>query len=161
MIDKSRAAQLIIQNAILVKQNRALQAKENKKEEQCTKLFADGFGRHLTNLELIQTTAMEKQKRQDEEAQKAQRRADREVDALRRAALEVQWEKVKADHKKAMEVWKAECGRLKAEGAQVKDLPMKPKRALKPKLAVRAAAVLPEGEEEQELSSSSEEAEEG
>ena len=50
-----------------------------------------------------------------------------------------------------------ECDRLKAEGAQVKDLPKKPKRALKPKPAVQSAAVSPEGEEEQESSLSSEE----
>jgi len=33
MIDESRVAQLVIQNVILVKQNQALHAKENKKED--------------------------------------------------------------------------------------------------------------------------------
>ena len=47
--------------------------------------------------------------------------------------------------------------RLKAEGAWVKDLLKKPKRALKPKPAVRSAVVSPEGEEEQESSSLSKE----
>ena len=46
---------------------------------------------------------MEKQKRQDKEAKKAQRRADREADALTRAALEARWEEIKADHEKAVE----------------------------------------------------------
>ena len=46
---------------------------------------------------------------------------------------------------------------MKAKGTQVKDLPMKPKRALKPKFAIRVAAVPPEGEEEQKLLSSSDE----
>ena len=157
LIDEGRAAQLLIQNAILVKQNKALHAKENKKDGGRTKLFADGFGRHLTDPELIQTTVMERQKKLELEAEKAKRKSDREADAIARAEADAQWEKIKADHEKALEEWKLECDRLKAEGARVKDLPKKPKRALKPKPAVRAAAVVPEGEEEQESSSSSEE----
>ena len=98
-------------------------------------------------------TAMERQKKQYEKAQKAQRRA--EANALVRAELEAQWEKIKADHEKALEEWKVECARLKAEGAQVKDLPKKPKRALKHKPTIQAAAVSPEGEEELESLSSS------
>ena len=91
---------------------------------------------------------MERQKKQDKKAQKAQRRADREADTIARAAVEVQWEKIKADHKKALEWWKVKCARLKAEGTWVKvqNLPKKPKRALKLKPAIQAAAVSPEGE---------------
>ena len=157
LIDEGRAAQLLIQNAILVKQNKALHAKENKKAEGRTKLFADGFGRHLTDPELIQTSEMERQKKREREAEKVKRKSDREADAKARADADAQWEKIKADHEKALEEWRLECDRLKAEGARVKDLPKKPKRALKPKPAVRSAAVSPEGEEEQELLSSSEE----
>ena len=72
MIDESQAAQLIIQNAILVKQNEALHMKENsKKDEGRTKLFADGFRRHLTDPELIQTLERKRQRKQDQEAEKA------------------------------------------------------------------------------------------
>jgi hypothetical protein len=46
---------------------------------------------------------MERQKKQDKKAQKAQRRADREADTIARAAVKVQWEKIKADHEKALE----------------------------------------------------------
>jgi DDE superfamily endonuclease len=117
LIDEGRAAQLVIQNAILVKQNKALHTKENKKDEGRTKLFADGFGRHLTDPELIQTTAAERQKKKDKEAEKAKRKSDREADAKARAEADTQWEKIKADHEKALEEWKTECDRLKAEGA--------------------------------------------
>jgi hypothetical protein len=136
LIDEGRAAQLLIQNVILVKQNKALHAKENKKDEGHTKLFADGFGRHLTDPELIQTMAMERQKKLELEAEKAKRKSDREADAKARTEADAQWEKIKADHEKALEGWRLECDRLKAEGAQAKDLPKKPKRALKPKPAV-------------------------
>jgi len=100
---------------------------------------------------------MERQKKLELEAEKAKRKSDREADAMARAEADAQWEKIKADHEKALEEWKSECDRLKAEGACVKDLPKKPKRALKPKPAVRAAAVVPEGDEEQELLLSSKE----
>ena len=84
-IDEGRAAQLIIQNVVLVKQNKALHAKENKKAEGCTKLFADGFGRHLTDSVLIQAAAMEAQKKQEWEAKEAKRKSDQEADARARA----------------------------------------------------------------------------
>ncbi|KAI0293470.1 hypothetical protein BC826DRAFT_1142314, partial [Russula brevipes] len=76
LIDEGRAAQLLIQNMILIKQNKALHAKENKKDEGRTKLFANGFGRHLTDSELIQTTAMERQKKLEKEVEKAKRKLD-------------------------------------------------------------------------------------
>jgi hypothetical protein len=40
------------------------------------------------------------------------------------------------DHQEAIEAWKAECDRLRAQNVCAKDLPTKPKRPLKPKLAV-------------------------
>ena len=40
------------------------------------------------------------------------------------------------DHQEAIEAWKAECDRLKAQNVRAKDLPAKPKRPLKPKPVV-------------------------
>ena len=116
LINEGRAAQLLIQNVILIKQNKALHAKENKKDEGFTKHFANGFGRHLTDPELIEITAMEKQKKLELEAEKAKRKSDREADAKARAEADMQWEKIKADHEKALEKWRLECNRLRAEG---------------------------------------------
>ena len=93
-----------------------MHAKENKKDEGHTKLFADGFGRHLTNPELIQTTAMKRQKKLELEAEKAKRKSDREAHAKAKAKADVQWEKIKADHEKALEEWRLECNRMRAEG---------------------------------------------
>ena len=105
---------------ILVEPNKALHAKENKKDGGRTKLFADGFGRHLTYPELIQTIVMERQKKLELEADKAKRNSDREADAIARADADAQWQKIKADHEKALEEWKLECNRLKAEGVMSK-----------------------------------------
>ena len=105
LIDEGRAAQLLIQNVILVKQNKALHVKGNKKAEGCTKHFADGFGRHLTDPELIQTSEMERQKNQEQEAEKAKRKSDWEADAKARADADAQWEKIKADHEKVDWPW--------------------------------------------------------
>jgi hypothetical protein len=45
--------QLVVQNAHLNKLNQVLHTKENNKKSDCTILFAEGFGRHLTNDESI------------------------------------------------------------------------------------------------------------
>lgn len=54
------------------------------------KLFSDALGRHLTDPEMIQVTAMEGQKKKNKETEKARRRSDREADAIVRAAMEEQ-----------------------------------------------------------------------
>ena len=43
-------------------------------------------------------------------------KSDQEADAKARADADAQWEKIKADHEKALEEWRLECGRIKAEG---------------------------------------------
>ena len=53
-----------------------------------------------------------------------------------------------AEHDAAVAAWKADCDRLRGEGAHVKDLPMKPKRPLKPKQVENPTREVPEGEED-------------
>lgn len=47
-IIEGQQAQLVLQNLQLVKQNEVLHMKENTRENDCTKLFLGGRGRHLT-----------------------------------------------------------------------------------------------------------------
>ena len=46
-------AQMVVQDMHLGKLQSALYGKENKKRDDCTKLFPEGKGRHLTNTEFI------------------------------------------------------------------------------------------------------------
>ncbi|KAH9953720.1 hypothetical protein BJV74DRAFT_891890 [Russula compacta] len=53
-----------------------------------------------------------------EEAGKAQRASNREVQRVVKAAAEAKWKKKKEEYEKAMESWKAKCLRLQAENVQ-------------------------------------------
>lgn len=76
-------AQLIIQHCILQKQNKSMKAKENKKNDDCTKLLPKGMGRHLTEAGFIQAVRdkeTEKQQKLDEkEGRKVARWAKKSV----------------------------------------------------------------------------------
>lgn len=77
-----------------------------------------------------------------------------EANRAARAAVEAEWKVITAEHKKAVEAWEVECARLKAEGVRTKDLPVKPKRPLKPKPALEAPAQ--SGEPDEQSASDSE-----
>jgi len=49
--EETHEAQIVVQNAHLIKLNDSLHAKENKNKNDCTTLFVDGFRRHLTDAE--------------------------------------------------------------------------------------------------------------
>ncbi|KZP25463.1 hypothetical protein FIBSPDRAFT_887992 [Athelia psychrophila] len=56
-------------HCILQKQNKSMKAKENKKNDDCTKLLPKGMGRHLTEAGFIQAVRdkeTEKQQKLDE-----------------------------------------------------------------------------------------------
>ncbi|KAJ7768338.1 hypothetical protein B0H16DRAFT_1308304 [Mycena metata] len=131
-------AQLVVQNIFVGLQSEALHAKETKKSKkrEKVKVFVDGKGRHLTDMEFINSLAREKAEKAAEEVTKAGRAQAREDRKAAKAELEERWKKIKADHAQAVAQWEAQCATLTARpgGARRKDLPKKPKRAKKPEL---------------------------
>jgi len=109
LIDQRQTAQLVIQHAHLTKLNLSLHAKENKKTTDRTILFPSDFGRHLTDPEFGQQLAEQAQRKAAEEAGKAERASNREVQRVAKAAAEVEWKKKRKEHEEAMDTWKAEC----------------------------------------------------
>jgi len=134
LIDEGQSAQLVVQHAILEKQNESLHAKENKKKADRTMISKDGMGRHLTAAEFVAAVQEQNDERDAEAAQKEQRRSEREALRSTRAALEVKWKETKAEHERAVNAWKSECEKLTAEGVWKKDLPRKPARPKKPQM---------------------------
>jgi hypothetical protein len=129
-------AQLVVQNIFVGLQSEALHAKETKKakKREKVKVFVDGKGRHLTDMEFIDSLAREKAEKAADEVAKADRALAREGRKAAKAELEERWKKMKADHLEAVAQWETQCAVLTAGGARKKDLPKKPKRAKKPEL---------------------------
>ncbi|KAJ7220154.1 hypothetical protein GGX14DRAFT_354745 [Mycena pura] len=129
-------AQLVVQNIFVWLQSAALHAKETKKSKkrEKVKVLADGKGRHLTDLEFIDSLAREQAEKAADEAAKADRAKARKDRKSAKAELEERWKQMKADHLQAVAQWETQCATLTADGAHKKDLPKKPKRAKKPQL---------------------------
>ncbi|KAJ7671942.1 hypothetical protein B0H17DRAFT_1141356 [Mycena rosella] len=129
--------QLVNQNIFVGLQSEALHAKETKKAKKCekVKVFVDGKGRHLTDMEFINSLAREKAEKAAEEVAKADRAQAREDRKAAKAELEERWKKMKADHLEAIAQGETQCAALTAGGARKKDLLKKPKPAKKPELA--------------------------
>jgi hypothetical protein len=86
--------QLVVQNAHLNKLNQVLHTKENKKMSDRTILFAEGFGRHLTNNESIALVRDQKERR-EKEAEELEQRCVAQVDRkAAKAALEEEWKEI-------------------------------------------------------------------
>jgi len=142
-------AQLIVQDMFAIKLNEALNVKEKEreKEDDRTKLFPEGKGRHLTDKEFID---QREQVARDKEAQIVARTAKqkaRSAKKSRKDALESLWKSRKEEHNKAVGEWTEECQRLTTEGVKKKDLPKKPARPLKSD--VEKELVDQEGEEDE------------
>ena len=133
VIQERITAQLVIQHAHLTKLNQALHAKENKKTNDRTILFAEGFGRHLTSEESISLVEGQKERKEKEAAEKMQRLEGREARKAAKATAEAEWVQIVTAHEQAVKDWVAECEKLRAQKVRVKDLPPKPKRPPKPK----------------------------
>ncbi|KAJ7724382.1 hypothetical protein B0H16DRAFT_1472425 [Mycena metata] len=118
--------------------SRALHSKETKKKNKRETLPMDGFGRHLTAPEFIAAKEEAERLRDEEIADKAKGADDREAAKAAKEQLKEEWEQIKADHAKVVELWEEECARLKDEGVSKKNLPKKPKRARKPKAPAKA-----------------------
>ena len=76
-----------------------------------------------------------------ETAEKEQRQAGQKAKKAAKEALEAEW-RMLGDHQEAIEAWKAECDRLKAQNVHAKDLPAKPKHPLKPKPNLEVVGIL-------------------
>lgn len=66
------------------------------------------------------------------------RKDERETRKAAQEDIEARWKMIKNDHEVALKEWTAKCDRLKSEGVHMKDLPAKPKQALKPKCPHRS-----------------------
>ncbi|KAJ7874177.1 hypothetical protein B0H14DRAFT_3555565 [Mycena olivaceomarginata] len=129
-------AQLVVLNIFVGMQSEALHAKETKKSKkrEKVKVHADGKGRHLTDLEFIDSLAREQAEKAADEAAKADRAQARENRKAAKLELEERWKVMKADHDQAVARWETQCAMLTASGVRKKDLPKKPKRTKKPQL---------------------------
>ena len=152
IMEERSSAQLVIQNAHLSKLNQVLHTRENKKQSDRTILFAEGYGRHLTNDESIALVRGQKERKKKESAELEQRRIARDDRKATKAAIEEEWREIVKTHEQAVQEWNVECSRLQAEGLRAKDLPKKPRRPLKPKLPVEE-----QGDDDQRSLSSSDE----
>ena len=106
----------MVQNAHLNKLNQVLHTWENKKKNNCTVLFAKGYGQHLTSEETIQLVKDQKERKEKEAAELEQRRVARVDQKAAKAALEEQWKDIVRKHNEALEEWMAVCNKLRAEG---------------------------------------------
>jgi hypothetical protein len=125
---------MVVQHAILEKQNESLHAKENRKEADRTMINRDGMGHHLTASEFVAAVQEQNDEWVAEAVQKELWKSNREALKSAKAALEVRWKETKAEHEKAVDAWKLECERLTAEGVWKRDLPRKPTRPKKPQM---------------------------
>ena len=90
LLEQGWSAHLVIQHANLVKLNQYLNAKENKKEEDCTTLFTGGLGRHLTDSEVTDQLMAQNQRKEAKAAERAKRKSGHEVDTVVQAAVEAE-----------------------------------------------------------------------
>jgi hypothetical protein len=135
LIIEGAQAQLVVQGMALAKMKASVEAKENKKASDHTHLFPGGKGLVLTDSEFVKKLEERKRVKDDKEEGKHQQKVARVERRVEKEDLEVKWKKMKEDHELAMEKWKTECAWLTNEGMQKKQLPKKPIRPLKPKLA--------------------------
>lgn len=110
-------AQLVIQNLHLTKQNEVIQTKENTKEDDLTKLFPRGQGRHLTGDDFHEERVIADKEKRAKAAAKEKRKDDQVTRRARKEAIE--------------KLWKKSCAALRCKGTRLKDLPEKPVRPYK------------------------------
>ncbi|KAJ7301742.1 hypothetical protein DFH08DRAFT_827282 [Mycena albidolilacea] len=131
-------ARMVFQNMGLKRMNEALYQKEEKGMADRAKLFK-GKAQCLSSDEFYNVS-----KAADKEAKKLERGHKKVL----QAELDKEWAEMKEQHRKAVEVWSAECSKLVVKGVRKKDLPPKPKLGKKPKLLVVGNDESDEEEEE-------------
>ncbi|KAJ6577267.1 hypothetical protein B0H19DRAFT_1207794 [Mycena capillaripes] len=133
MISEGQNAQLIVQNLAMGTLKTALFEKEKGKKSDRSILFPGGKGRHLTTTEVIAEKRAPENAKGMEATAKATKKAKKEARKAEKERLEAEWKVLLAEHAVAVEEWAGQCLMLKAGGTKAKDLPKRPKRALKPK----------------------------
>ncbi|KIJ37580.1 hypothetical protein M422DRAFT_211326 [Sphaerobolus stellatus SS14] len=128
-------AQLIVQNIHMKKLNVALQGKEKQKDADFRiQLYPDGFGRLLTDDDVIQLQLEAQARKLAKESQKMKRKVAKENKKLILAEQRRQWELIRQEHEEASATYKKECAKLKALGVKKNQWPKAPKRRKKPTL---------------------------
>ncbi|KAH7917907.1 hypothetical protein BV22DRAFT_1025518, partial [Leucogyrophana mollusca] len=126
-------AQLIIQDIFCMKQSQALHTRENKKENDQTKLFPGGKGQLLTSEEFMEEVEGIELKKQAKEVAKTSRRDDLEAKRKEKESIEARWKEILQWHDEAVEKWEADCGRWYEEGLSKAYWDKRPSKPTKPK----------------------------
>ena len=129
-------AQLVVQNLFVEKQSKALNTKETRKEKDCTMLFTDGKGRHLTDLEWIAAVEKNEADKIKEAAEKTRRARAREAKKLAKETAEGEWKRILEEYQNELQAWQEKCEELTAQKVLKKNLPKHPLRPKKPKMVV-------------------------
>lgn len=133
-IIKYQNATGVISNMQVNHLNTQLHAKLNKSMAK-GKYFLEGKGQLFTSKEFILVAKkMEAAAKAKVLAQEERQSATEERQHAKKAT-DKQWECIQTEHKKVVEEWEHKREHLQKQGVEVKDLPLKPKHALKPKLA--------------------------
>ncbi|PPQ88027.1 hypothetical protein CVT25_001008 [Psilocybe cyanescens] len=119
--------------------NLTLHAKEQRKQPDCAVLFPGAEKRRLEN------------EKKEKKLAKEQRKAAKANKKALKQQLEEQWKEVCHVYDAAVAAWEIECLQLKGIETVMKDLPKKPKQALKKSLVEKETA----GESNEEESESS------
>ncbi|KAF9221248.1 hypothetical protein BS17DRAFT_845374 [Gyrodon lividus] len=105
----------------------------------CTRLFPEGKGRHLTNDGFIKELERSKQEKKEGQVNKVKPKEERAKMQSVKAVIESQWQGTLAKHKEAVEKWEMECEGFVARREMKKNWPKRPMRPLKPKGTSRNA----------------------
>ena len=108
-----------------------MQAKENKKQTDHTRLYPEGKGHHLTEDSFREEVANIAQRQQEKAAAQKKGSAKRAKRKEMQKAVDDLWRIRSEEHKKALITWESECARLRASGIMKKNLPKRPLRTLK------------------------------
>lgn len=130
-IIEGQRAQLVLQNLQLVKQNEVLHVKENAKENDRTKLFPGGRGRHLTGDDFHEAQVDAEKEKRAKEAAKELRKDKKAFQKKRKDEIEKLWKKRIEEYQSTIEKWTKLVTTLRCTGTKLKDCPKKPGRPKK------------------------------
>jgi hypothetical protein len=124
-------ATMVVQGMLLDGQSEAMHEKENRKPTDRMKV---GKGRHMTDVQFVDTVGDDERKKKDKELSKKGRKDARAAKKKAREELEQRWKGMVSAWNAAVESWKKTTDKLRDEGVRPKDLPKRPKKPTKPKI---------------------------
>ena len=104
-IIEGQRAQLVLQNLQLVKQNEVLHVKENTKENDLTKLFPGGGGRHLTGDDFHEAQVETEREKRVKEAAKELRKDKKVFQKKRKEEINKLWKQRSDEYRSTVEKW--------------------------------------------------------